>query len=145
LQNLVAALFRLEKSQGPGPLHEALSGQIQWLGAPEQAGLRCAFTVWIKRVLLPARLPSVGDLLEINTMLAESVNEWTQDWKRQGILEDEFTLLERLLAKRCGLLSDGLRRALNSDPWFNQCVPLVPVPTVRGRKIPGLLGVRSHG
>ena len=67
LQNLVAALFRLEKSQGPGPLHEALSALIQWLGAAEQAGLRRAFTVWIKRVLLPARLPgvnlpSVGDL-----------------------------------------------------------------------------------
>jgi hypothetical protein len=40
LQNLVAALFRLEKSQGPGPLHEALSALIQWLGAAEQAGLR---------------------------------------------------------------------------------------------------------
>ena len=27
----------------------------------------------------------LGSLLEINTMLAESVNEWTQDWKRQGM------------------------------------------------------------
>jgi hypothetical protein len=119
LQNLVAALFRLEKSQGPGPLHEALSALIQWLGAAEQAGLRRAFTVWIKRVLLPARLPgvslpSVGDLLEINTMLAESVNEWTQDWKRQGILEGECTLLERLLAKRFGPLSDDTRARLRA-------------------------------
>jgi hypothetical protein len=135
LQNLVAALFRLEKSQGPGPLHEALSALIQWLGAAEQSGLRRAFTVWIKRVLLPARLPgvslpSVGDLLEINTMLAESVNEWTQDWKRQGMqegiqkgllqgrlegrLEGESTLLERQLAKRFGPLSEDTRARLRS-------------------------------
>jgi hypothetical protein len=127
LQNLVAALFRLEKSQGPGPLHEALSALIQWLGAAEQAGLRRAFTVWIKRVLLPARLPgvslpSVGDLLEINTMLAESVNEWPQDWKRQGMqegllqgrLEGESTLLERLLIKRFGPLSDDIRARLRA-------------------------------
>jgi hypothetical protein len=32
-------------------LHAALSALIDWLGAPEQASLRRAFTVWIKRVL----------------------------------------------------------------------------------------------
>ena len=57
------ALFRLEKSR-----------------TPEQDSLRRAFTVWIKRVLLPGRLPGVhlpevGNLLEIKTMLAESVIE----------------------------------------------------------------------
>ena len=44
-------LVRLEKSRGPEPLHAALSALIDWLGAPEQASLRRAFTVWIKRVL----------------------------------------------------------------------------------------------
>jgi predicted transposase YdaD len=135
LQNLVAALFRLEKSQGPQPLHTALSALIQWLAAPEQASLRRAFTVWIKRVLLPARLPgvslpAVGDLLEINTMLAESVTEWTENWKQQGLregrreglqegrqigrLEGESTLLERLLAKRFGPLDDDIRARLQA-------------------------------
>ncbi|NEX23888.1 Rpn family recombination-promoting nuclease/putative transposase, partial [Thiorhodococcus mannitoliphagus] len=92
LRNLVAALFRLEKSQGPGPLHDAISALIDWLAAQEQASLRRAFTVWIKRVLLPGRLPgadlpAMADLLEVKTMLAESVIEWTEDWKRQGLEE----------------------------------------------------------
>jgi flagellar biosynthesis/type III secretory pathway protein FliH len=64
--------------------------------------------------------------LEINTMLAESVNEWTQDWKRQGMqegiqkgllqgrLEGESTLLERLLAKRFGPLSNDTRARLRA-------------------------------
>ncbi|MBV5308472.1 MAG: transposase, partial [Chromatium okenii] len=88
--NLVAALFRLEKSRGPQPLQAALTALTHWLDAPEQASLRRAFTVWIKRVLIPARLPGInfpelGDLLEIKTMLAESVLDWTQEWKQQGL------------------------------------------------------------
>lgn len=69
-----------------------------------------------------ASLPAVGDLLEINAMLAESVNEWTQDWKWQGIqegrkigrVEGECSLLERQLVKRFGPLGDDLRARLQS-------------------------------
>jgi hypothetical protein len=64
----------------------------QWLYAPDQAQLRRAFTVWLKKVLLPARLPDVempemADLNEVNTMLAERVKEWTRQWKAQGMEE----------------------------------------------------------
>ena len=41
-------------------MRRVLAGLIEWLEAPEQAELRRAFTVWIKRVLLPARLPGVA-------------------------------------------------------------------------------------
>ena len=55
-------------------------------------------------------------------MLAESVTEWTENWKRQGLqegrqigrLEGESTLLERLLAKRFGPLDDDLRARLQA-------------------------------
>ncbi len=81
--------------------------------------MRRAFTVWIKRVLLPGRLPGVhlpevGDLLEIKTMLAESVIEWTQDWKQQGIHQGKVALLERLLSKRFGPLNESTRNRLNN-------------------------------
>jgi hypothetical protein len=131
LQNLVAALFRLEKSRGPQPLRAAVSALTHWLEAPEQASLRRAFTVWIKRVLIPARMPGVnfpdlGDLLEIKTMLAESVLDWTQEWKQQGLqegllegrvegrLEGEASLLERLLTKRFGSLTEATRARLRA-------------------------------
>lgn len=123
LKNLVAALFRLEKSRGPEPLQQAIAALIDWLDAPEQASVRRAFTVWIKRVLIPGRMPGVnlpdlGDLLEIKTMLAESVIEWTQDWKQQGFkegrMEGESSLLARLLAKRFGPLPEDARIRLQS-------------------------------
>ena len=89
LRNLAAALFRLEKTPDPAGLERAVGVLIEWLKDPEQASLRRAFTVWIKRVLIPGRLPGivlpeVGNLMEIKTMLAESVIEWTEQWKQPG-------------------------------------------------------------
>ncbi len=123
LNNLVAALFRLEKSPAPGNIETIVGALIEWLKAPEQDSLRRAFTVWIKRVLLPGRLPGVnlpevGNLLEIKTMLAESVIEWTEDWKQQGLQQGlqqgEAALLERLLIKRFGPLSETTRSRLEN-------------------------------
>lgn len=110
-QNLAAALFRLEKSPNPAAMEQALGALIEWLKDPRQDSLRRAFTVWIKRVLLPGRLPGVvlpevGNLMEIKTMLAESVIEWTEQWKQQGKIEGkiegEAALLERLITRRFG-------------------------------------------
>jgi hypothetical protein len=91
-ENLAAALFRLENSQAPQELQAMVKTLSQWLYAPEQASLRRAFTVWLKKVLLPARIPGVdmpelADLNEVNTMLAERVMEWTRQWKAQGMQE----------------------------------------------------------
>ena len=41
-------------------------------------------------MFLPVRLPGqevphVNDLLEVETMLAERVKEWTKEWKEEGI------------------------------------------------------------
>ena len=63
---------------------------VRWLHAPEQQHLRRAFTVWIKRVLLPARLPGIelpamSDLNEVNTMLAERAKQWTEEWQAAGL------------------------------------------------------------
>src|SRR6266581_3500800 len=90
LRNLVAALCRLENSREPEDMQRVLGRLIDWLRAPEDDSLRQAFTVWLRRVLLPARLPGVEipevhDLVEMHTMLAERVVEWTQRWKEEGL------------------------------------------------------------
>jgi len=90
MQNLVAALFRLENSRSPAEIQRVLAVLITWLRDPEQESLRRAFTVWLKRVLLPARLPAVAipevqELVEVQSMLAERVIEWTQQWKEEGL------------------------------------------------------------
>ena len=131
LRNLAAALFRMENSRTPHDVEQVLAALVDWLKAPEQASLGRAFTVWLKRVLLPGRMPGVefmhlNELQEVKSMLAERVIEWTEEWKRQGLekgleqglekgrQEGEATLLQKLLERRFGKLDELLRLRLQA-------------------------------
>jgi flagellar biosynthesis/type III secretory pathway protein FliH len=116
-RNVAAALFRLETSRQPADIERVLGSLVEWLATPAQASLRRAFVVWLKRVLLPARvpgaeMPEVTDLQEIHAMLADRVKNWTEEWKQQGLEEGleqgisqgEAKLLRRLLVRRFGPL-----------------------------------------
>ncbi len=114
LRNLAAALFRMENSRTPQDVERVLAALVTWLQAPEQTSLRRSFTVWLKRVFLPGKLPgvelgSINDLQEVQSMLAERVAEWTEDWKRQGRQEGEAVLLQRQLELRFGPLDETSR------------------------------------
>lgn len=71
LRNLSAALFRLENSRGPADVQRVVETLVEWLQAPEQASLRRAFATWLRRVLLPARLPGVLDARALAAMLKD--------------------------------------------------------------------------
>jgi hypothetical protein len=121
LRNLVAVLFRLENSLVIDDVKRVLPVLVSWLESPEQTSLRRAFTVWLKRVFLPGRMPgvefgSINDLQEVQSMLAERVTEWTEQWERQGILKGEAIFLLRMLESRFGPLDDVYRnRILEAD------------------------------
>ena len=114
MRNLVAALFRLEHSQGPEVVHAVLATLVEWLGEPAQAELRRSFLLWLREGFLQARLPQVSfpelnDLEEVRIMLTERVVDWTQQWRQQGWqegrqegLHSERRLLLRLIRRRFG-------------------------------------------
>ena len=107
LRNLAAALFRLEKSRKPEDIRRVLLELREWLKTPEQASLRRAFTVWLSRVLLPRKFPDtrlseMSDLHEVDTMLAETVQEWTKEWREEGEQKGEARMLSRQLQRRFG-------------------------------------------
>jgi len=90
--NLAAAIFQLENSRTPEAMRQVIHALAEWLRAPEQQSLRRAITEWVRRVLMPSRLPgvqlgAVNDLVEVETMLAERVMEWTREWKQEGLEE----------------------------------------------------------
>jgi len=121
MRNLVAALCRLEHSREPEDLQRVLGALIDWLQAPADDSLRRAFTVWLRRVLLPARLPGVDipavhTLVEMHTMLAERVLEWTERWKADGLQQGEALVLQRILARRFGPLPDWVGPRLLAAP-----------------------------
>ncbi len=89
-RNLCAALFRLEASRGADEAMSIVRALVDWLKAPEQTGLRRAFAVWFGRVFLPKRLPGVqlsplGDISEVYHMLAEHLETWPDQWRREGL------------------------------------------------------------
>jgi hypothetical protein len=109
-RNLAAALFRLERSPTLDSTRALIEALERWLRAPARSGLRRAFAVWLARVLLPLRLPGVevpemNDLIEVNTMLAERVIEWTEQWKQEGL---EQGLRQGLEQGRAQGLEQGL-------------------------------------
>ncbi|MFM8330336.1 MAG: Rpn family recombination-promoting nuclease/putative transposase [Candidatus Methylumidiphilus sp.] len=135
LRNLAAALFRLENSRTPQDVAQVLAALVDWLQTPEQASLGRAFTVWLKRVLLPGRMPGVefnhlNELQEVKSMLAERVIEWTEEWLRQGLeqglekglgqglargrQEGEAAMLLRLLERRFGAVDEPSRQRLQT-------------------------------
>ena len=90
LKNLVSALFQLEKGHDAEQIMEVVSSLLHWLATPEQASLRRAFTVWFNRVLKASETdgksgPNFEELTEVKTMLAETVKEWQQQWKEEGL------------------------------------------------------------
>ncbi len=97
-------------------MQRVVAALVAWLHEPAHASLRRAFTVWLRRVLLPARLPTVSipevqDLGEVQTMLAERVIEWTQQWKEEGLREGRREgLQEGLQEGRQQGLQQGLQQ-----------------------------------
>ena len=92
LRNLVAAVFRLENSRTPDEVLAVVTALLDWLQHPTQTRLRRAFTVWIQRVILADSAPeavteSIIELDEVRTMLAQRVQEWKQQWRKDGFAE----------------------------------------------------------
>jgi len=103
--NLCTALFRLEASRGADEALGILRALVDWLNAPEQTGLRRAFAVWFGRVFLPKRLPGVSmpplnDLTEVYDMLADNVETWTDQWKREGLEQGSREATRHLLTRQ---------------------------------------------
>ncbi|WP_295448395.1 Rpn family recombination-promoting nuclease/putative transposase [uncultured Thiodictyon sp.] len=122
LHNVAAALFRLENSRAPDDIERVVACLVDWLASAEQAALRRAFVVWLKRVLLPARvpgaeIPNVIELQEMQAMLAERVKTWTEEWKKEGRQEGrqegESKVLRRQLTLRFGPLPSWAEQRLS--------------------------------
>jgi predicted transposase/invertase (TIGR01784 family) len=121
LRNLAAALFRLEKSEGPEDIQRVLVALIEWLREPSLAELRRSFTSWLVAVLLPGRvpgitIPQVADLQEVKSMLAERVMEWTEKWKQEGLQEGRQEGRQEGLETFRGVLLRGLEERFGPLP-----------------------------
>jgi hypothetical protein len=128
--NLAALLFELERSRTPEAIGQHVARVAELLTEPDDAGLRRAFTAFLRDSLLPARfpgaeIPAIQDLEEIKPMLRETVIEWTHQWleegrakglkegRREGLRagrrEGEARLLTHQLERKFGPLNERVR------------------------------------
>jgi hypothetical protein len=152
LQNLVAALFRLETGRGLDDLESVVNRLIDWLSEPGQQPIRRSFAVWIRHLLREqfpgASIPNVTDLGEVKAMLAENLNNWFADQKQaalaqgvrqgmqegmqrgmqQGMQQGESQALHRLLTRRFGPVPADLGERIRTaalddlDRWFDRAI-----------------------
>ncbi len=115
LQNLVAALFRLENSRNPEELLSVVTELLKWLGSPEQSTLRRAFTVWFRRVLFPSAMddpdqePAIEELEEVKTMLTERVKEWNRGSFERGMHQGALSLLMHQVEQKFGVIPPDVK------------------------------------
>lgn len=107
-ENLVSALFRVEACRTPEELAR-VAEEVAVLVPREEADLRRAFILWMKRVLHRispgAIISSIEDLGE-SAMLEENLREWYQRGMRRshkkGLLEGAQMVVLRLIERRFG-------------------------------------------
>ena len=119
LNNLVAAVFRLEHADSASAVSDIVKLLIDWL--QDRPDLRKMFAHWLRATLMRKSeygilLPEVDDLQEIRVMLADKVEMWAkayiaegkqeglQQGKQEGMQQGEMLALQRLLAKRFGAI-----------------------------------------
>ena len=97
---------------------------MEWLRSSEQRSLSQAFALWIGRIILPKLscepVTGIDDLQEMRTMLADRIQEWGEEFKREGMREGmragEAQLLLRQLRRRFGELPVWVQPRLQRAP-----------------------------
>ena len=147
LNNLVAAVFRFEQSDGLETVQDLVSLLIVWLD--DRIDLRRMFALWIRAALMRNNnyniiLPQVDDLLEIKVMLSERIEQWALAYIAEGELkgklegelkgklegkhEGEMLALQKLLSKRFGAIPADITRLIANAPleaierWFDRAI-----------------------
>lgn len=112
-----------------------------WLS--DRPDLRRMFALWIRATLMRKQeygivMPQVDDLQEIRVMLADKVEEWAKAYiaegeikgKQEGRQEGEVLALQRLLAKRFGVIpADTIALIANApvadiERWFDSAIDI---------------------
>ena len=87
--NILSSIIQMERAPDTEQLFVALQRANKLLKAPEHQTLRRSLLAWLKRVVLRRvirnrEFSNIHELQELYTMLAETVTQWTRDWKHEG-------------------------------------------------------------
>ena len=143
LRNLVAAVFQFEQAKSPASIEDIINLLIEWLA--DRPDLKRMFALWIRATLMRKQnysisLPQIDDLQEIKVMLADRLEEWAHGYiaegKQEGLHQGEMLALQRLLAKRFGVIPVEIVALISQAPledierWFDRAIDAKALPDV---------------
>ena len=143
LNNLVAAVFRLEHANSPSAVSDLVKLLIDWLD--DRPDLRKMFAHWLRATLMRKPeygivMPQVDELQEIRVMLADKLEVWAkayiaegeikgkQEGEIKGRQEGEALALQKLLAKRFGVIPVEITAQIANasleqiEQWFDTAI-----------------------
>ena len=143
LNNLVAAVFRLEHANSPSAVSDLVKFLIDWLD--DRPDLRKMFAHWLRATLMRKPeygivMPQVDELQEIRVMLADKLEVWAkayiaegkqegrQEGEIKGRQEGEALALQKLLAKRFGVIPVEITTQIANasleqiEQWFDTAI-----------------------
>ena len=143
LNNLVAAVFRLEHANSPSAVSDLVKLLIDWLD--DRPDLRRMFAHWLRATLMRKPeygivMPQVDELQEIRVMLADKLEVWAkayiaegkqegrQEGEIKGRQEGEALALQKLLAKRFGVIPVEITTQIANasleqiEQWFDTAI-----------------------
>ncbi|MBF0390119.1 MAG: Rpn family recombination-promoting nuclease/putative transposase, partial [Desulfamplus sp.] len=87
--NLAAELIGFEFCKTPEEIRKHISKLHKNLELPQNQELRRTFAIWLSRLLRSRfkndNIPEFQELKEIDAMLAETLTDWTENWKAEGM------------------------------------------------------------
>ena len=135
LNNLVAAVFRLEHASSPSAVSDLVKLLIDWLD--DRPDLRRMFAHWLRATLMRKPeygivMPQVDELQEIRVMLADKLEVWAKAYIAEGEIkgkqEGEALALQKLLAKRFGVIPVEITAQIANasleqiEQWFDTAI-----------------------
>ena len=135
LNNLVAAVFRLEHANSPSAVSDLVKLLIDWLD--DRPDLRKMFAHRLRATLMRKPeygivMPQVDELQEIRVMLADKLEVWAKAYIAEGEIkgkqEGEALALQKLLAKRFGVIPVEITAQIANasleqiEQWFDTAI-----------------------
>ena len=131
LDSPVDGVFQLEQARGVEEMRRIIDTLLEVLDDPELKELRRDMATWLRRAVLPARLPGVElselqDLQEAKSMLAERQDDWNwpvtwmaegyEKGRKEGLLDGQRTAVKRLAEAKFGPMEPADERRIAEAP-----------------------------
>ncbi|MCQ9618220.1 hypothetical protein L1889_17340 [Paenalcaligenes niemegkensis] len=111
--NLMGHLIVLGQCRDAYQIGDCIARLQQQLAEPHYKQIRQTFSIWISRLLRTRfrndAIPEQHDLEEVNTMLAENLEQWVQGFEDRG----ERQLLLKLMKLKFGSVPDWAQAKLD--------------------------------